>query len=396
MKDYYVYIYLNPLKSSTFKYQGKIFKFQPIYVGIGRKSRYLAHIRKFKKGEYINPYFKNTLGKIYKSEQSPIIEKLYENLSRGDACKIEINMIYHFGRKNIKTGILTNMTKGGDHARLESMSKQFKPVISFDLHGNKLKEFNSVKEAASYYKCSVAAIGGCCRKILFTATGIIFRYKADVGDKKKINISFLKKSKGKIGKRDKKIYQYNLNGKFIRKWNTISEAAKYHNISESNLTYALKDNVTVINFIWKYDKTPIKNFSKIQIHARLIYATPIIQYDKNGLFIKEYKSINECSMNISISIRWIKKICDGKQQHRSNIRWFYKNKLIEIHGRVPKKINKLKTYNIIVKATRNNEQNIFNSIKEASEFYNISMATVRRCLNNFNWKPDCGVKFTYN
>jgi hypothetical protein len=71
----------------------------PYYIGIGNPRR---------------PYYdRRTCGAPPPRDRIVI---LYENLSWEEACKIEIELIAHYGRKDIGTGILRNMTDGGEGA----------------------------------------------------------------------------------------------------------------------------------------------------------------------------------------------------------------------------------------------------------------------------------------
>jgi len=60
--------------------------------------------------------------------------------------------------------------------------------------------------------------------------------------------------------RRSKINQYTLNGKFIKTWETIKEAAKYHNIHETTIIKCIKGKAAQgKGYIWKY----FNDFSEI-------------------------------------------------------------------------------------------------------------------------------------
>lgn len=72
------------------------------YVGLGEKYRPYNKNKR-------NSYWKNIVSKCGYS-----IEILAENLSLEDAADLEMLLIKEYGRKNIGTGILCNMTDGGE------------------------------------------------------------------------------------------------------------------------------------------------------------------------------------------------------------------------------------------------------------------------------------------
>lgn len=81
----------------------------PIYVGRGKNNRYLQHYTKTH-----NIILHNKLNAI-KSEtgKDAKVIKLVENLTNDEANAVEIEYIKKFGRLDLKTGTLCNLTDGG-------------------------------------------------------------------------------------------------------------------------------------------------------------------------------------------------------------------------------------------------------------------------------------------
>jgi hypothetical protein len=77
-------------------------KNEPFYIGIGKteKRAYFIHNR--------NKHWKNI------AEKGFDVQILFDDLSWEDACKKEIEFIKLYGRKDNGSGILCNMTDGGD------------------------------------------------------------------------------------------------------------------------------------------------------------------------------------------------------------------------------------------------------------------------------------------
>ena len=98
--DYYTYAYLREDKT-------------PYYIGKGRGKRI------YSKNKLINP----------PKDRSRIIF-LKKDLTEAEAFKHEIYMIFVFGRKDLGTGILRNLTNGGDGASGRVNSEKTKKKLS--------------------------------------------------------------------------------------------------------------------------------------------------------------------------------------------------------------------------------------------------------------------------
>jgi hypothetical protein len=78
---------------------------QIFYIGIGRAKNYGRAYVKTKRSNFWNNIINKTKYQI---------EIIADNLSWCDACELETFLIQEYGRKDLKTGILVNMTDGGD------------------------------------------------------------------------------------------------------------------------------------------------------------------------------------------------------------------------------------------------------------------------------------------
>ena len=110
MKNFYVYIYLDPRKPGRYVYGEFQFEHEPIYVGKGTRDRFKRHIHLCTN---IKTHFHNKLGLIIKEGFTPNHEILIKNLSESDALKEEVRIIKLIGREE-NGGTLTNLTDGGE------------------------------------------------------------------------------------------------------------------------------------------------------------------------------------------------------------------------------------------------------------------------------------------
>ena len=88
----------------------------------------------------------------------------------------------------------------------------------------------------------------------------------------------------------KTIYQYDLEGNFIKQWNSITEAAIHYKCSSSCIGRAIFDNTPSLKFLWtdyKSDKLNLDDF-KIGENKKETYL-----YDINGYLVNTFDSITE-------------------------------------------------------------------------------------------------------
>ncbi len=98
--NYYVYEYIRP--DGT-----------PYYIGKGSGNR--AFIRKNKRGRPID---------------NDMIRFIKKNLSEGEALELEKKLIKYYGRKDLGTGILINLTDGGEGISNPSSETRYKMSLA--------------------------------------------------------------------------------------------------------------------------------------------------------------------------------------------------------------------------------------------------------------------------
>jgi len=131
------------------------------YIGIGKKKRAFDILTR-------NNYWKKIVKKAnYK------IEILHENLTWEEACDIEKNLIKKYGRVDNKTGILCNMTDGGEGRYNSKHSKETLIKLSKAKQGKKLSKFTKEKMSQNSYRL---------RKVIDTKTQIIYNSLKEVSE----------------------------------------------------------------------------------------------------------------------------------------------------------------------------------------------------------------------
>ena len=111
--------------------------------------------------------------------------------------------------------------------------------------------------------------------------------------------------------RSQEVNQWDLQGNFIKTYQSASIAAKETNIAAQNIYKCLKkERKTAGNYYWTFkDELPI--ITKKQIY----------QYDKQGNLIQTFKSKAEAAKSLNLDSGSIAKVCQGKRKTCGGFIW---------------------------------------------------------------------------
>lgn len=312
---------------------------------------------------------------LYKNKRW-IKVKEYENrildyeYSFSEACELERKLIKKY-RKKLGFNNVYNLSSGG-----EGFSKiTTKRVLQYNLNGDFIKEYESSKIASLSTNINYSTIVMCCNNKIKTAGRYLWKYKdsnkkiiipqkidnrnvkvlqydldgkylntyksiADASKKNNIcdNSIFLcchnrRKQAGnyqwqfitssrkmeKVNKnsiRVREVLQYDLNGKFINKFNTLTEAI--NKFSNTSIGYSCRNKcITAGGYIWIYnDKNKIKSLkwhlNKLKTKGRNTWKK-VYRYDLMGNFIDTYESAISASKILNIDVTFIYSVCSGRR-----------------------------------------------------------------------------------
>ena len=130
---FYVYIYLNPMKSGRYEYGRFQFDFEPFYVGKGVGDRMFSNLRT--DGDGGNRHLKNTVKSISSGTfNKPIV--LFQRVGdEKEALSMEMELILTIGRRVNDTGPLVNIAIGGLGVTGYKHSEEARKAISNYLKG---------------------------------------------------------------------------------------------------------------------------------------------------------------------------------------------------------------------------------------------------------------------
>ena len=283
-RHYCVYAHIN-------KINGKM------YVGITRRkpeerwgSNGAGYSKQYKR--YKHPFW-NAIQKYGWNNFDHII--IASNLTREEACDIERVLID--GLDTYAThGTGYNINTGGNYGH----SCKYR-VLQFKLNGEFIKEFISADDAAMSVNLKRSGIVDACNGRLLSYKKYIWRYSKDVD-----NIEEESNRINKIYQEHSEfweIYQFDMNGKFIIKWDNYFDIRREHK-SEKWHSSAIKNACNRFSssygYVWRYakDVPDIREFEK---HYFEKYQhkhgsnKEVLCFDLSGNYITKYYSTkNAC------------------------------------------------------------------------------------------------------
>lgn len=115
----------------------------------------------------------------------------------------------------------------------------------------------------------------------------------------------------------KKIYQYSLDGEYIREWESLSDAMRFYGQSISPAT-----RMRSAGYQWSYEKVDkmISNHNPNTGISKKVY-----QYSLDGDFIAEYSSISEAARvnNKPNGFKHISQCCNNERRSAMGFRWSF-------------------------------------------------------------------------
>ena len=166
-----------------------------------------------------------------------------------------------------------------------------------------------------------SGISASCKRKRNYAYDKIWRYIGDEiteNDKQKLEKELKRQS-------IKKVYQFDLNGNFIKEYDSIAECGR-SGFSKSAISQMLSRSAkiySVKNFIFCNNKEEINDRLTNYKNSK---PKRICQYSKDGELINIFNSINDACVQLNFKCQTtIKKCCDGIYKQSKGFIWKYEN-----------------------------------------------------------------------
>jgi hypothetical protein len=275
--------------------------------------------------------------------KSKIVEacEVYE-LQKDNLTSKNISVIlgigYHTLLKYLKLGSevgLCDFKVNNMLSKANSQKQKFRKVVQLSLTGKFIKEFSSIKSAASSLKVDGienAKLSSNLKGTTKQSYGFIWMYTEDyceylLGKRELYNVKERKENPKK-----RKIVQLSTDGKLIKEWESIARAAQEFNVNISAIFNACKDiKRTSKGYRWmykdSYNTTSEQDLQGMkELYIKVGSSKRIVQLSKNDGFINEFDSIKEAlnSLDLGSSSTGISVCCKGRQKTAYGFKWMYK------------------------------------------------------------------------
>lgn len=207
--------------------------------------------------------------------------------------------------------------------------------------------------------------------LIFDSTGVLCNLIRENKEFKKFSLEPLKKHYEKI---KKPTYQYSLDGKFLKKFESLTEASIVTGLKCSDIRDAILGRKhRCSNFLWSYEKLEFcKSYKELKKRSRKtnqLKSNPIYQFSTDGEFIKEWESSLLASRELKISYSGIRNCIDKANKTSGNFFWSYSKNF---------QPNKLSIVSVFL--IEENKFERFKSYSEAEKFLNLSKNTISTLL----------------
>ena len=141
------------------------------------------------------------------------------------------------------------------------------------------------------------------------------------------NVCYRKKNRGGSHTGAREIYQFSIEGEFIKKWDCIADASRELNINDSNIWMCAQHaRARAGEFRWEFryvDK--LDPIVKVQKSRKGTWGKAILQLDDSDNVIAEYVSLNEASRKLGVNSTSISKALHGYINRAGGYVWKVKD-----------------------------------------------------------------------
>lgn len=188
-----------------------------------------------------NPFYGKKHSEESKEKMSKA-QKGHEAPNKGKSPSDETLQLWSKQRKGKFYGTKKTMSNDEKKKSSDAHSFQKNPIVCLDENDNIIAEYDSISQASKLTGISAGNISKCCRGILKSVNGQIWKYKYEEDA-----LNYATKS------RPKSVIQFDKNGVKLAEYASMSEAERITGVSLSDIGACCRHKrLTAGGFVWRY------------------------------------------------------------------------------------------------------------------------------------------------
>jgi very-short-patch-repair endonuclease len=190
-----------------------------------------------------------------------------------------------------------------------------KGVYQYDMDGNYISKYPSIKEAAESTGLYPSQIGGLCNKKTNSVKNFVFRFTSEHEEGKNIE-----STKNNLVK--KTVAKYDRDGKYIETFESATEASRQVNGSKESIVHACKKSFLSHGFLWRYleDRNNTEDIKGYIYVPNKKYMRHVEVYENDKLY-KSFTSITEAAKEMKLNVSMCRKFLYGKKNDPKGYIW---------------------------------------------------------------------------
>ena len=187
----------------------------------------------------------------------------------------------------------------------------------------------------------------------------------------------------------KTIYQFDLEGNVIKKWDSIISITKFFKCNKDRIYMCIKDKRSFNNNYWAEVDTI--NVEEYRISAR----EAVFQYNTEGTLLNSFKNVQEAAQKLDLDKQAISSAIFEKHKYAGYYFLHSNNDINEVINNINSR--KLRNQTVVYRYLKTGDfDSKYNSLSEAARINNTSTGNIIRaiknesCCSGYKWSYDYG------
>ena len=147
----------------------------------------------------------------------------------------------------------------------------------------------------------------------------------------------------------KPVCQYDLMGKFIKKWKSAAAVERKLGFHSENISACCLGKQNVSNgFIWRFENEPLTE-DDINMANQSLRLSEVRQYDLKGNLLNTFENASIASEKNELCIKYIREACGGRMKTFNRFIWKWKNEPLVLSEHITNKNRQINQYDLYKK-----------------------------------------------